>query len=55
MRYLGRRTGYYPDNPTEAYDVDWAIDTMNDIQKENFYEPWQDDRSPSKSDVQERI
>ena len=55
MRYLGRRVGYYPQDPNEAYDVDWAIDTLNDIQKDNFYEPWQDDRSPTKTDVAERV
>ena len=31
MRYLGRLTGYYPNDPEIAYDIDWAIDTLNDI------------------------
>ena len=31
MRYLGRLTGYYPQDPLIAYDIDWAIDTLNDI------------------------
>ena len=43
MRYLGRLTGYYPNEPETAYDIDWAIDTLNDIQTDDFYEVWSSD------------
>ena len=55
MRYLGRLTGYYPSDPEIAYDVDWAIDTLNDICSDDFYDPWMEDQSPTKETIRDRV
>ena len=51
MRYLGRQTGCYSNVLNESYDVDWAIDTLNDVWKDQFYLSWINDKEPSKEEV----
>ena len=55
MRYLGRHTGYYAEDPDEAFDIDWAMDTLNDMWNSSFIEPWLNDRAPLKAEVTERV
>ena len=38
MRHIGRQNGYYPqDDLTEAFNIDWAIETFSDLWTTGFY------------------
>ena len=55
LRYIGRISGYYPNGAAEAYDIDWTIDTLNDVWKDKFLASWISDKPPSKGEIQERV